>query len=51
MCEARYRIRTLPKDVAAGPLMYEVRRTPSCSALVLAPREDRVIEGDKRREE
>lgn len=51
MCEARYRIRTLPKDVAAGPLMYEVRRTPSCSALVLAPREDRVIEGDERREQ
>lgn len=51
MYEARYRIRTLPKGVAAGLLVYEVRRTPSRSALVLAPREDRVIEGDERREE
>ena len=51
MREARYRLRSPSKGVAAGPLMYEVRRTPSRSALVLAPREDRVIEGDERREQ
>lgn len=54
MCEARYRLRSPPKGVAAGPLMYEVyetRRTPSRSALVLAPREDCVIEDDERHEQ
>ena len=56
MCEARYRLRSPPKGVAAGPLMYEVyetRRTPSRSALFLPPppREDCVIEDDERHEQ
>ena len=54
MCAARYRLRSFPKGVAAGLLVYEVyetRRIPSRSALVLAPREDCVIEDDERHEQ
>ncbi len=43
--------RSLLKGVAAGLLVYEVyetRRIPSRSALVLAPGEDCVIEDDER---